>query len=124
MCRNIRTLHNFEQPASELEIADAFEQAKADLVFENDPLAFFLLNRYAHKQLVSRNRRRIASFDATFFRAGLEPITEERAYAARTQLQGAALLNAPFMELANLDEKDVFLFLDPPFDIITHSSRI
>jgi DNA adenine methylase len=101
-----------------------FHEARIGLALTHDPLAFFLLNRYACNAIVSQNRKDYASFGSVFNHDGMDTITRAKLLELKQFLIRSKITNLDYSALIDAPGKDVFLIIDPPYTIITHQSAI
>ena len=111
----------------------AFQEAKTELASGPDPLSYLLVNRLAHKAIVSRNRYSrdseswLASLDDLYNRDttnGLKALTSSRVAFWVDMLQGVHTTTTDYTEVLCAPGDGVFCFIDPPYLLGEQSGRL
>lgn len=112
--------------ASNAEIERAFVQARAKVKQSNDPLSFWLLNRFATAAIVSLKRRDIASLGAAFRRNGMAAMRHKRLATIRAVLRqrNVVLTCGHYRPLLAEPGNEVWIYLDPPYLLKNNGSPI
>lgn len=111
-----RILELRELPLKQL--PSIFEQAKSDLVFNDCPLAYVILNRLSYNQYVRRRRSDISPLGLSALGRGnisFRQLSKEKLRNARRVLQDVRITCGSYEALLEEEGDNVWLFIDPPY---------
>lgn len=111
------------------EVYELFAESKRQLVLYDCPKAYVVLSAYAHKQIVNRKRKDIASLPTgitDFARGGfgLRKFSREMLAATHRVYQGVEIVQDECWEYLTLKTKGLFTLIDPPYWMDNRDSYI
>lgn len=101
-----------------------FRLDKFRWMVNNDMASYWYLRRVAFGQYVTRYRADICSFGHHHRRNGIQACTPEKVKKAHSILQGVKITTLDYSALLDAPGDDVWVFLDPPYIVNHHSSRL